>query len=181
MEWGYLLVLVIPLVVWVLSNLFRPQEEEQRDARRRTGRGQGQGRQRPTSDVERFLEEINRRRREAARQPEPVIPVVVAVEPEPPRRRPDQPVPSRPPRRKLGRRTPEVLQVVVAEETSRAPGDLPAVAMVDVGLTPAPPPPTSARPMPTAFRQVRTLLGSPQSLRAAFMLQEILGPPKCRK
>ena len=96
--WHVLLILfVIPVAVWILSSLFRAVEEQQRTPQR--PRMDGSPRQqppvrprRPANDIETFLEEINRRRREGPVRPksnsptgEPVGAARPRVRPQPPR------------------------------------------------------------------------------------------------
>src|SRR5437867_834804 len=71
LRWEWVLgIMVVAEMVWILSSLFRGSEEERRGPGQRPGSRRGDSpaaRQRPaSSNVDRFLEEINRRRREAA-------------------------------------------------------------------------------------------------------------------
>lgn len=123
-----LLIGLVVFAVWILSSIFRGTEDDRRGQQRPplTPRdpGASPARQRPpATTVDRFLEEINRRRREAAeRQPAPgtarsPVPTPGKPRPESPRRQPRpaptilSPQPTRPP---APRRVPPA-EVVVAE------------------------------------------------------------------
>src|SRR5579884_1196124 len=146
--WHVLLILfVIPVAVWILSSLFRAVEEQQRTPQR--PRMDGSGRlppprpRRPVNDIESFLEEINRRRREGTARPASGTPTGGATagskpRPKPPVRRPPSAIPTvtlappgaRPP---VARRapTPEVVEVVVEEaRPARAAAAQPVEAVV---------------------------------------------------
>lgn len=145
----------------------------------------------PISDIERFLQEVDRLRRkaheEAQQGAEPVLEVEPAAPPSPPPRRwqeeevdevvvlPDEPPPPPPP----VRRRPSMARAVVPEVV---PGQ------------PAPPPPAlalSARPIqvPTTTRRapnasaqlLMQLLRSKQNIRASILVREILDPPLSRR
>ncbi|HXG12966.1 MAG TPA: hypothetical protein VNK04_24625, partial [Gemmataceae bacterium] len=114
--WEIWLVPLIAMAVWILGSLLRGGlEERQRDNLPRPGPGGGPegGRpSRPVSDLERFLEEVHRRRqaaaekreRESPREPPSSSPervesrprprsVPAPVRPPPPPRRPPRPAP----------------------------------------------------------------------------------------
>ena len=143
-----LLIVVVVEAVWILSSLFRGSEEEHRAGQRRApgpGRGEAPG-SRPRAaqtNVDRFLEEINRRRREAAERqggspprpaPAPERPRVAAPSSEAPRRplvrvpvpvartgpsTPPAPSPRRADRPRLA--TAERVEVVIAEVVPSPP------------------------------------------------------------
>src|SRR5689334_20141579 len=90
MHWEWV-VPVIALVLWILNNLIRNADDKQaRTARRRAEPGEERPAERSPSDVDQFLEEINRMRRRSAPPRHGEAPEVVRAE-EPPR-------PSEPPR-----------------------------------------------------------------------------------
>lgn len=173
------ILIAIAIGVWVLFNLFRGAEEELRDEGRRTekhGRSESL-----SSDVDRFLEEINRRRRDAmARE-------TGAPSAEPPERRRPSPATQR---EAPQRRRQETIPTVVPVSRGRS-APPPVVELVvepvvtPVDLTPllptSPSPSTTERTVSPAVTQLMKLLRNPQSLRTAFMLQEVLGPPRCRR
>src|SRR5262249_32544442 len=95
---------LIPVVISILSLLFKNKEEPRRDPRARPGPEGGAGPPRPprrsVSDIDQFLEEINRRRREAAERRPPGSPRGArppAPRPPPPPRRAHPPAPPPPP------------------------------------------------------------------------------------
>lgn len=165
---------LLPMALWVLRAVFGKEEERPNLPR------PGQRPQRPaTSDMERFLEEINRRRREAVRPP------AAKVERRPPTA---APAPRPKPVARPARKEPEVVEVVVVEEPVKRTGlKQPAV-------------PAAARPEAVApraqatiqvrsgggdasplLRELRALLRSPNTVRSAIMLHEVLGTPLCRR
>ncbi len=149
-EW---IIPVVVLIVWLLNKLLRGQEEDEivKPAR-------GPATRSPTSDIDRFLEEIDRMRKANGAPPTAPIPVVRAVPVERPRVRPAAPV-----------AIPAVLPV---SEPLSAPVAVPV--------------PEAAKPFVSAFSRRRSplaetlgvMLRSPQSIRAAVVLQEVLGKPK---
>jgi hypothetical protein len=44
-----------------------------------------------------------------------------------------------------------------------------------------PPPPSAPRQVPAHLRKLGELLNSSDGIKAAFLLTEILGPPRCRR
>jgi hypothetical protein len=162
------IVATISILISVTSNWLRAQQRKlEEDAARRRAKSRpvtASAGKAGASDIDRFLEEINKLRQKpvaevAPKRAEPVRPPVVA-RPLPP---PPPPAPSR-------------------------FEDRPAAAPVVV-----PPPPvavarpvvakSSARTAPeTPFgRQLAGLLSDPKSIPMAVVLTEILGPPKCRR
>jgi hypothetical protein len=188
MDWGVILVVfLIPLAVWIFSTLVRGNEEERAQNGRRRGPragGMAPGRPRPaTSDIDRFLEEISRRRREGGPRPTPPAPqpapaptVQLPPTPRPQRRpgptpRPKAPAKPTPPR--VVQEIPQVVEVVVSEPVPTPPRP----------ASPAPvaPPAGVRRPVNPMAAQLLNLLRSPQGIRTAILLHEIFGPPVCRR
>lgn len=169
---------VIAIAVWILSNLIRPEEKPKRELfppRRFPLPGMDQP-PRPTSEVDRFLEEINRLRKksEEARQSEEMEEPQAAPPPPPPR-----PV-ERP------RPVPPVIEVVLPASipTIRmAPAPVEVLDVLPAMPLPPPPPiiPVPIRRGSPAVAQLQAMLQSPQSLRTAMLLQTVLEPPRCRK
>lgn len=190
MHWE-LLVPVVVLAVWVLSHLFRSAEELKE---RRVEPGQPAPPEAPRSEVEKFLDEINRMRRQpAAPRPAPPptamkdIPEVIPVEPPRPAPPPQiRPLP-RPPAVRAANpttlqppRPPQAKQV----KTRRVEPPRPVVAPPALTLaTPdAAPAVVSFQHAPSpAVTQMLGMLRNPASVRAAVLLQEVLGPPRCRR
>jgi len=200
-NWEVLIVPLIALAVWILSTIFR-SVEEQRQANRPEPGGPPR---RPMTELERFLDEA-RRRRGATENPEvsqasagpaieaplPAIPLAMPVRPEErpstegllrkerkPRPR-QMPVASPPPRRSE--------EPIVAPPAMRMPEPSPPAT-----VTPAPPvvrpgkepaAPAGVRPGARLSPLVARLKGSlkdRESLRVAFLLGEVLGPPLCQR
>jgi hypothetical protein len=182
--WCFAILLVLVIGVWIVASLLRGQEE-QRQARPRA---------RPRSnDLDRFLREIEARRRKSEeRSPDvPNLEDPVDVVPAPPVRRPTPPPqgwvrPAPPPKPAPVAAPPpppvvevvqEVVRVSEPPRPSAAPLSTVLTAVQEVEIRPARPVPT-ARPA-TAPAQLLRLLRTPQSLRTAILLREVLGPPVC--
>jgi hypothetical protein len=190
MEMAITLIILVGVAVVFLTNVFRQAKNEREQAERRSNLPP----RRRDSNTERFLEEVNRRRQQASGQAKPPIVVRPATL---------SPPPSRLPRREpsIRRTAPKTEKPRMDRPASRSvltPGQLLDVVPVDipasVPATPEPPPPparpvapmrpsgaqVSARPQAFVLRQLLPFLQSKQTLRAGFVLHEILGPPRCR-
>ena len=215
-RWEWLLgIMVLAEMVWILSSLFRGTEEERKGPGQRAGVRRGDSpanRPRPTaSNVDQFLEEINRRRREAAeRQGTELSPGKTAARktiprPDNPERRSvplTQPLPSAAARPRFANVAAPPLpsaairakaeSIVVRPDTPAPQPDSsrfepPAVGEVILVSRPVQVSPVAAaaetRPSApsTMISQLVPLLRTNRSLQAAVMLHEILGPPRCRR
>jgi hypothetical protein len=176
-EW---IVPVVVLVVWLLQQLMRGRENEE-PVRPRAG---GPPRERNTSDIDRFLQEIDRMRRRSGEGPQ-------AERPRPPQRpRPDQPAPvprARPVPRPTPPRPAVPVPEVIAVPVTPSGAPVPIVVPVSPAQT-APAAPRVSRALgdegkrlAPGARAALSLVRSPQSLASAVLLQEILGPPRCRR
>jgi hypothetical protein len=190
MDWTFLLIPLIALIVAILANVFRPPQKPDED-----GRPSNRG---PT-DFDRFLEEARRKRRAAEARPRPQprpeprpeprpqprrqAPVLVVEQELPPVRRapppPPTPVPvavpvdpmPAPVARKTAPPRPVPVEVVpVVTPTLPEPAHPPA------RVTRLPAPAQSA-----ALKELLRLLGNRNSVRAAFVLNEVLQPPLCHR
>ena len=158
------------------------------------GRGGGVVRQ-STSDMDRFLAEIDRLRKKTAEsppQPANQAPVAPIVQPE---KRPDRPRPrvvaeiADQPKQDYGFALPPPPPPPAVSPLSR-PSELPVATVVT-----APPSTTGApatkvtrflsRPRPAAktpfAKNLTTLFATSQGLALAVVLQEVLGPPKSKR
>jgi hypothetical protein len=158
---------VIIFVVWVLNHLLRNRENEEPVRPRAGNPAPNRG---ATNDIDRFLQEIDRLRRKGDERTEPT----------------ERPAPKPVPRaRPTVQPTPRARPVVPIRDLPTAPV-VEVVAPVPVlpsALQP-PAPPRAAqveRRTPPTVGAVANLLRSRQSLAAAIVLQEVLGPPKCRR
>jgi hypothetical protein len=179
------LIPVILIIIWVVNSFLRGNEEERNKNRQRpTPRGDRPPSEptarRSTSDIDRFLEEVNRRRRQAAeRRPTP----------EPPRQRPPSRPPSAPPPRRQPTSRPveriptaEVIPVVEAVATAVAARPPALTAQPAATAQPTPGAVNASVPVvPAPMQQLMGLLASPENLRTAILLREVLGPPRCRR
>jgi hypothetical protein len=105
MGFEVLLILLVPLGVWILSSVFK--NEDERPGARQGGSPRPAAQRRPVTDLERFLEEARRRREMADRRPQPEAEALQRptpsreVRPAPtPERRPVRTPPPPPPRRR---------------------------------------------------------------------------------
>jgi hypothetical protein len=190
--WG---ALIVGAAIWIIGQLLRQNAEE--DPKKRPQPRPQPPQDRPnrprpqsgTSDLDRFLQEVQRRKQMAEGRAKP---------PPPPKRQPQQ---RRPPPRNVPdvlptrtpgaerRAEPAVIDVVPVEAPARVPMPAPAAAPVAAVVAPgdvAPvvrrvfPPPRKAQLTP-ALAQLQKLMASRDSLRAAVLLQEVLGPPLCHR
>jgi hypothetical protein len=190
-EW---LIAVAAIVFWIVQSL-RGGEEERNRNRQRAGGEAGPANKparRPATDIDRFLDEVNRRRRQAAERK----PVVVLREKPPapaPASRPrpsvrlpaPRPIPQPAPLRPVLERPAKPAPVTVPGAVAEIVFATPVVATpVDVAAEPRPvqpaPSPGPVVPGPAASR-IEALLTSPEDLQAILVLREIFGPPLCRR
>jgi hypothetical protein len=205
MEWLKLLIPLIAVAVWILSHLAGNQQNQRRQAPRpqppfdpdQEPRHPG----RAASELERFLEDV-KRRKEMEQVPEAIL---IAEEVAPPRkappplprpveqRRKSVPIGVKPPQRRR-----ELAALVQPLPVTPAPTSrtvtMPSSAVAEVQApqaTQAPPPPPQAlhRPeaLPTkaskseAVKLVQHLLRNRQALAGAFLLREILDKPLSKR
>jgi hypothetical protein len=173
--WEILIIPIIGVGVWIISTLLRGEEEA-----KKPGEPGGQRKPQKVTDLDRFLREVQRRRKADEREPEPSQ----QVEP-----RREEPV-------------PVVLveaPVVVAEVVPPVPIARPipqaqplpvVVAQPLPSLAAQPLPSLAAQPIPETLPRrtetpaligVRELLRSRDGLRKAMILSEVLGPPVSRR
>jgi hypothetical protein len=174
MRGGEWVVPVVVLIVWLVSTILKSREQNE-PVRVKPGAGDGR---KPTGDIDKFLQEIDRLRRKTAEEQGQAAPP-------PPRVRPVAPpvVRARPaPRVRAANRVAEPLEVVPVVTQARTPLASEFVAPVQM-----------TKPLAVAqvsMRELRQspgvtaalhLLRSPRTLAAAVVLQEVLGPPKCKR
>lgn len=211
MEWVKWVLPLIALVVWIVVNLARPKQDEVQPPRPRPPRPPLDSdtahadKQQNKSELSRFLRDLERRK--AAEQKKiraketlpkvlPVTPQARALEAQrreerfdtPPQRPETRPRPPRP------ATPPPLPPVIPVHEAPLTP--VPPLAPLAV---PPPAPPVSPAKAPATTgayviqqrialasgsnvtRQVREMLRNPHSIRAALVLQEVLGPPLARR
>ena len=168
------IVVGISLLITVASNWLRSQQrqaEAQAADRRARNRSASTGGAAKTGagDIDRFLEEINKLRQkpvsvEPAASPKKAKPAPVA-------RRVDPPPVAQP--------VPRFEELPVAPVVARplAPPPPPAGASRPPVMKPA----QEAAPATPFARQFVGLLGNPRSLPMVMVLQEVLGPPRCKR
>jgi hypothetical protein len=192
MDWAKWVIPLIAVVVWILANLARLPKEMPRPPVRKPPLPPREGQ--PKSEVERFLEEVSRRRRQPAeRKPVPKQGPPPIELPEELRRREEVrrreealarrsvPAPAPTPRQlaEKPRQTPVQTKVEVAAVPQ--PGStVEAVPVPKAAAATLAPPVTTVKP-PAVPARVLSLLRDPASLPAAFLLQEIFRPPLCQR
>jgi hypothetical protein len=181
MNWQIWIVPVIALAVWILLQMRAPDAPPQQPRQRPP---EGDRPRQPSGDVGRFLEEIERLRRQAApeRRERPPMVEAAPVESTGPAafERPSPPPPRVEKPKKVKKPRPVPVTVVA-----------PAAALPILDVLPVDPPrphvaPTVAAPqkprrIAPAAAQLTSLLQTPGSLQTAILLQEVLGPPRCRR
>lgn len=139
---------------------------------------------RPSSaEIDRFLEEVNRRKQQQAKQNAPPLPQVQREPPKPKAQTAPKPV-------RVQQRQVQQRQVMEQEPLARAiiVEQLPE-PIREVVTRPAasayqitPPAPLMPRGTVSApIHHAKALLGSRDGMRAVFVLNEILSPPRCLK
>jgi hypothetical protein len=190
METIITMIILTGTAVLFLSNVFRQVRDERERAQQRRA-----GSRRPASGTDQFLEEVNRRRQQASERGKSAPPV---------RRVTLTPVPAPTIRRETGgrkpvpkadrpRQPPAPARVTSAFPSAQllevVPADMPTGSR-QVGAETAPAQQVAQQPRPVAMKvtsqpvpallaQLMPLLRSRQTMRAAFVLHEILGPPLC--
>jgi hypothetical protein len=210
MDWVKWLIPLVVVFVIILSNLARIAQDEKKQLPRRRPRPNGERDatmqpRRPTSEVERFLDEVNRRRRADAAGPRPPLPPrPPAVPPRVVAERPasrdvqdlpaavlpvaaapvDQSMPTKRPPREMSppteRRgpTPAVEEILTATVVPFPPGSAPApAATAATGTAPV----VARKPDTATAVMLLKLLRSPASLKTAVVLREVLDGPLCRR
>jgi hypothetical protein len=198
MNWAILLILLIPVGVSILSLLFRnAREDPRRGGVFRPNRpvpGAARPQRRSVSDIDQFLEEINRRRREAAERrkgPEAVAapaPPPPVARPTPPRVRPsrrlEREVRSTRPKQQFPEPEPVVIAQAVPVAELVAQQIAPPVAPPEplaAGAIPAVPATIRPRVLSAAVTGALPLLRSAQGLQTAIVLQEVFAKPLSRR
>jgi hypothetical protein len=165
-EW---VVPVVVLIVWLISTIMKSREKAE-PVRRRAA---GEGGRKSTGDIDKFLEEIDRLRRKSAEEQSQKVrpaPRVRPVSPAVPRVRPARPI----------------SRSIEAPAVEAVPVVTPAHVAVEY-VPPTAAPARLARPAVADLRQsvgataALHLLRSPRTLAGAVVLQEVLGPPKCKR
>jgi hypothetical protein len=184
------MIILTGTAVLFLSNVFRQvRDERERTQQRRAGS------RRPASGTDQFLEEVNRRRQQASERgksgPPPVRRVTLTPVPAPTIRR--ESGRKAPPKADRPRQPPAPARVTSAFPSAQlleiVPADTPAKPRRS-GAETAPAQQVAQQPRPVAMKvtsqpvpvllaQLMPLLRSRQTMRAAFVLHEILGPPLC--
>jgi hypothetical protein len=187
-----LILVIAPMVLGALLKMFKAyQEEVDRQSQRKrttrnnvptvpvststasTGRGQG--------EIDRFLQEIDKLRQKADSpgKPAPVkaVPVAKAVPKTAPRPEPSPFVPSTVTPSRSGPITGVPVAKVVAPASAAPSRSTPAGGPSAPKVSPQ----LGAAPATRFGKDLAALLANKQSVPMAVVLQEILGPPKCRR
>ena|SRR5438105_10029963 len=168
MRGGEWIVPVVVLIVWLISTILKSREAEEPVRPRQPGGGGGR---KPTGDIDKFLQEIDRLRRKSTEE-QPA---------QPPRVRP---VPTPVPRVKPVPRLKPAEPVVIEAAAIVAPAQIAPEYIAPIAAARAPRVAqvsgTGVRHSPGVTAALH-LLRAPRTVAAALVLQEILGPPKCRR
>ena len=188
METVITMIILTGTAVLFLSNVFRQVRDERERAQQRRA-----PQSRPASNTEQFLEEVNRRRQQASERGKSMPPVRrITLTPAPAtptsRREPGvRKAPQKVDRQRQVSQTARNAPATLAPLMEVMPADRPSDAYRDVAESSAklreqsrpPAAKVALRPPPVLLAQLMPLLQSRQTLRAAFLLHEILGPPLC--
>ena len=176
-EWVGILALAVGFVIWLISNLARGNEPP-----RRPGAPPAAGeptRQRPsTTEIDRFLEEINRRRQQQ-QQRKPAQ--VEYTEPAPRPRVEERPVPVPRPRPAPAPKPQRPTRTTYQPPVQAIPTVLPVVTAVEPLTPPKPVRVIPPAPVSPQLKLARDLIASGQGLRTAIILNEVFGPPKSKR
>jgi hypothetical protein len=193
--WEVWAALIVGAAVWIIGQLLR-QSADDDPKKRPPARPQPTdrpNRPRPasgTTDLDRFLQEVQRRKQMAEGHGKPPPP---PKKPQPQRRPPPRNVPDVLPTRTPGAERwaqPAVVEVVpVQTPPARVPAPAPVQEVVAAVVVPGEVQPMARRAFPPprktemspALAQLQKLMASRDSLRAAVLLQEVLGPPLCHR
>jgi hypothetical protein len=197
-QFGWI-VIVVFVGIWIINSFLRNAAQERTTNRQRTGSdgaSEGPSTRRPKTEIEQFLEEVNRRRRQKEGRQTP------------PREEEQRPLKTplatrqsrqsagetrRPKPASRGRTVPErepLRALPVADAVVLATASRPAVGQSTLGrmlpareAPPAPAPATLSQPelRNAPLNELTALINSTEGMRVAIILQEILGPPRCRR
>lgn len=175
MDWPAWAIPLIALVIWIIANVARGVEAGRKD--QQPGPRPVQRPRPATTEIDRFLEELNRRRQQQRRPPERPAERRPGPRPRPTPGRPQPP----PPQPVVVVPVPTV-ELVVPEVLPAQPVR-PAEPSPPSFTHPPQPPPAAGQPreIPAHLMELLRLFRSGQGLRAAFLAQEILGPPRSRR
>jgi hypothetical protein len=187
-DWFVLIIPAIAIGIWAFRNVIERSNEANRNLPP-PGRPAAQRPRSATAEIDRFLEEVNRRRQmqqqrqtQTRRTQEPVTLEAVEVMPAPsaPRARPvaarPRPAAQPPVRRPVVQ--PEIVIAAVAQPPSM---DATPTSSTSARFETAPIAAVVTRPLSPHLQQLRKLLVTAAGLRNAFILNELLGTPRCRR
>jgi hypothetical protein len=186
------ILLVVFVLIWVLNTFLRGNEEERKAGRNRAG-GAGGRSGKASAEIDRFLEEVNRRRRQnMERRQSPPSPQPQPAPVATPAARGNRGSGTRtaPGRSSIGtqrgRRTEERVAaaevVLTAEPAPDAHVAEDAYRIEPVAAPVVTPAQISDDREPSkALAHLQSLLRSPEGIRNAVLLREILGEPSCRR
>jgi hypothetical protein len=177
----FVAIVILSAIIGAVSQALKNQQQAEQARRaqaRAANRGGGGAGRAGASDIDRFLEEIDKLRRKSAsgeRERPPTVPVA---------RRAPRPTPAEVPT--VAPRKPRLSEEATRtfEVTAAPPRAVPLPRVEELPVATARPIGTPA-PQPRAktefATQLGTLLGSQQALPLAVVLQEVLGPPKSKR
>jgi hypothetical protein len=173
---------VFIVVVWIVQYILRNRENEEPVRAARGKAGDRPANRSPGSEIDRFLQEIERMKKKSAEdRPEPPkasrapLPKVLPAVGKPPRVRPVAP--------RVQAQPADALSVPIIPLERLSSLTPPAAPIRSVGTLPTAPKAVARarRLLSPALEGALSLLRSPQSAASAIVLNEILSPPKCRR
>lgn len=196
MQWVVVLFIIVVAVISAIAQTVKNQQEKAPPPRRRTPNRPAparDGSSNPSSDMDRFLQEIEKLRKRSAeggdeprKQPKPVktnktVPTVAPVK----RPRRQESIPKVAPSKRI-EELPTATVLPVPSQPSQPAFPTAAPSPITDGMQQSGDAPSVSRaPKPvgsTPFgKNLLAMLGNKQSLPLAFVMQEVLGPPKCKQ
>jgi cytoskeletal protein RodZ len=159
---------VFIVVVWIVQAILRNREQDEPTRTAKNKSGERAGNRNAGSEIDKFLQEIERMKKKSAEEsPDAPKP--------PPRVRPASPQPPR---------VKPVTRIRLQPAPTVAP---PVIALQPAVTMPMAQRPVAAAPQIARVRRSAGVLGaisllrSPNSVASAIVLNEILGPPKCKR
>jgi hypothetical protein len=174
MDWITIIIVVISISVWALANLANMNKKQPQ-----IGQAANAGpRNRPSAtEIDRFLEEVNRRKQQQQERRATAPPPVQKREPK--KVVPVEAKKVKPPQRQVVVGEPVVQAIVIGEPVAPSQFLAPSLsALPTIQVPPTIGPRAAESPY---VRQVKSLLKSQDGLRTMFVVNEVLGAPRCRR
>lgn len=133
-----------------------------------------------SSEIDRFLEEVNRRKQQQARQSPPPPPVVVVQQPPPKQKAAYVPKAPKVQQRQVIVQEPVVRGIVVEQMPEPMKEYVPKAGASAYQIASRPPDlPRGTESAP--IHHAKALIKTREGMQAMFVLNEILSPPRCKQ